>query len=47
MEDNLKILNLEYILNDLLDGRRPQNNKSGISQQPHFGPYSNFKLKLR
>ena len=28
-------------------GRRPQNIKSGISQQPLIGSYSNFKLKLR
>ena len=28
-------------------GRRPQNIKSGISQQPLIGLYSNFKLKLR
>ena len=28
------------------NGRRPQNIKSVISQQPLIGPYSNFKLKL-
>ena len=27
--------------------RRPQTMKSWISQQPLFGSYSNFKLKLR
>ena len=29
------------------NGRRPQNIKIGISQQPRTGSYSNFKLKLR
>ena len=29
------------------DGRRPQNIKSGISQQALIGSSSNFKLKLR
>ena len=29
------------------NGRRPQNMKSGIDQQPLVGSYSNFKLKLR
>ena len=29
------------------NGRRPQNIKSGISQQPLIGSYSNFKLSLR
>jgi hypothetical protein len=29
------------------DGRRPQNIKSGISQEPMPGSYSNIKLKLR
>ena len=29
------------------NGRRPQNIKSRISQQPYFGTYSNFKLNLR
>ena len=29
------------------NGRRPQNIKSGISQQPLIGSYSNFKLRLR
>ena len=29
------------------NGRRPQNIKSGISQQQPIGYYSNFKLKLR
>jgi hypothetical protein len=29
------------------NGRRPQNIKSGISQQPCIGFSSNFKLKLR
>ena len=28
------------------NGRRPQNMKSGISQQPLVGPYSNLKLML-
>ena len=28
-------------------GRQPQNIKSGISQQPLIGSYSNFKLRLR
>jgi hypothetical protein len=28
-------------------GRRPQNIKSGMSQKPLIGSYSNFKLKLR
>ena len=28
-------------------GRRSQNIKSGISQQPLMGSYSNFKLELR
>jgi hypothetical protein len=28
-------------------GRRPENIKSGISQQPLIGSNSNFKLKLR
>jgi hypothetical protein len=28
-------------------GRLPQNIKSGISQQPLIGSYSNFKLRLR
>ena len=28
------------------NGRRPQNIKSGISQQPLIGSYSNFQLKL-
>ena len=36
--------------NDLMkmttNGRRPQNIKSGISQQPMIGSYSKFKLKL-
>ena len=65
MEDNLKILKVEYLSNRLLDhtqilnldlsdqkqsvqilqmkttshGRRPQNIKSGISQQPLIGSY--------
>jgi hypothetical protein len=30
-----------------LDGRRPQNIKSGISQQPMIRSSSNFKLKPR
>jgi hypothetical protein len=30
-----------------LDGRQPQNIKSGISQQPLHGFSSNFKLELR
>ena len=73
MEDDLKVLKVEYLSNHLLDktqilnlslddqtiffkifkmkttsnGRRPQNIKSGISQQPLIGSYSNFKLKLR
>ena len=72
MEDNLKILKVEYLSNHLLDhsqilnlsfddqiiileifkmktasnGRRLQNIKSGISQKPLIGSYSNFKLKL-
>ena len=29
------------------NGRRPQNIKSGISQQSLIGSYSNFKLRLR
>ena len=29
------------------NGRRPQNIKSGISQQPLIGSHSNFKLKLK
>ena len=29
------------------NGRRPQNIKSGISQQPPIGSFSNLKLKLR
>ena len=29
------------------NGRRPQNIKSWMSQQPVIGPCSNFKLKLR
>ena len=29
------------------NGRRPQNIKSGISQQPLIGSFSNLKLKLR
>ena len=29
------------------NGRRPQNIKCKISQQPLVGSYSNFKLKLR
>ena len=29
------------------NGRRPQNNKSGISQQLLIGSFSNLKLKLR
>ena len=29
------------------NGRRPQNIKSGISQQPLIGSYSNVKLRLR
>ena len=28
------------------NGRQPQNIKSGISQQPLIGSYSNFKLKI-
>ena len=28
-------------------GRQPRNIKSGISQQPFIGSYSNFKLKFR
>ena len=63
MEENLKILKVEYLSNHLLDhtqilnlglaeqtifyksfkssnGRRPENNKSGISQQPIFVSYS-------
>jgi hypothetical protein len=28
------------------NGRRPQNIKTGISQQPLIGPYSNFELNL-
>ena len=67
MEDDLKILNVEYLSNRLLDhtqlrlrwpkqivqilkmkttshGRLPQNIKSGISQQPLIGSYSNLKL---
>ena len=73
MEDNLKILKVEYLSNHVLDhslilnlsfddqiiileifkmktaskGRRHQNIKSGIHQQPLIGSYSNFKLKLR
>jgi hypothetical protein len=75
MEDDLKILKVEYLSNhrsDLpqisnsdkgdqtqikfglnfemkttSDGRRPQNIKSGIFQQPLIGSSSNFKLKLR
>ena len=30
-----------------LDGRRPQNIKSGIFQQPLIGSSSNFKIKLK
>ena len=30
-----------------LNGRQPQNIESGISPQPLFGSYSNFKLKLK
>ena len=30
-----------------IKGRRPQNIKSGISQSPPIGTFSNFKLKLR
>ena len=29
------------------NGRQPQNIKSGISQQPLIGVYSNSKIKLR
>ena len=73
MEDDIKILKLEYLSNHLLDhtqilklslddqtkcllifkmkttsyGRQPQNIKSGISQLPLMGSYSNFKIKLR
>ena len=62
MEDDLKILKVEYLSNLLLDlthilgilkmkttsnGRRPQNIKRGISQQPCIWSYSNFKLKIR
>ena len=37
-----------YFVNPLNeDGRRPQNIKSGISQQPLIGSYSNFKLRVR
>ena len=72
MEDDLKILKVEYLSNHWLDfpqilhlssgdqtkfkntqmkttsnGRQPQNIKSGISQQPLIGSFSNLKLKLR
>ena len=30
-----------------LNGRQPENIKSGLYQQPLIGSYSNFKLKLR
>ena len=54
MEDDLKILKVEfnqpYLINpqnkDDLNGRQPQNIKSGISQNPLIISYSNFKLKL-
>ena len=50
MEDDLKILKVEfdqpYLINppnkDDLNGRRPQNIKSGISKQLLIGSYSNF-----
>ena len=38
-------LNVEQIENDS-NGRRPQNIKCRISQQPLIGSYSNLKLKL-
>ena len=53
MEDDLKILKIEYLSNHWLDlvqirlmkttsnGRRHQNTKRGISQQPLIGSYSN------
>ena len=72
MEDDLKILKVEYLSHHSSDhpqilnlssgtkqkykmleikttsnGRRPQNIKSWISQQPLIGSSSNFKLKLR
>ena len=72
MEDDLKMLKVEYLSNHSSDppqilnlrsgdqtkikmldmkttsnGRRPQNIKSWISQQPLIGSSSNFKLKLR
>ena len=55
MEDDLKILNMEYLSNhwsDLLQifnlsSKATSNIKSGISQQPLVWSSSNFKLKLR
>jgi hypothetical protein len=44
-EDQTKIKMLE--MKTTSNGRRPQNIKSGISQQPLIGSSSNFKLKLR
>ena len=36
-----------FTLKTTYNGRRPQNIKSGISQQQLIGSYSNFKHKLK
>ena len=38
---------VNHLNEDDLFGRLPQNIKSGLSQQPLIGSYSNFKLRLR